>query len=226
MQNTKLLSIGLYTAAEAALYTRIPTADIRRWLFGYTSQGVRHPGLWGAELGDLDERVLGFHDLLEVRFVQALRQHGVSLQAIRKLHLHAKGLFSQTYPFTCRRFQIDGRRVFPGVLNETEDRALPGWIIHQRLIKQLFNSSLYEGIDYAGSDTPLRWYPVKGSKAIVLDPSRNFGKPVLSDEGIDTAAIFNAYQAQRKDLARVARLYEIPPAAVEEAVRFEQRNTV
>lgn len=40
MQNIKLPSrlvgIGLYTPAEASLYTGISATDIRRWLFGYT----------------------------------------------------------------------------------------------------------------------------------------------------------------------------------------------
>lgn len=83
---------------------------------------------------------------------------------------------------------------------------------------------MYEGIDYTGSEAAQRWYPVKRSKAIVLDPSRNFGKPVLANTGIDTAAIFSAYKTEGENTKRVALLFEIPAAAVEAAVNFEQRN--
>lgn len=222
--SSRLVGVGLYTPAEASLYTGIPATDIRRWLFGYTAHGVQHPGLWNPELADLDECVLGFHDLLEIRFVHAFRQHGVSLQAIRSASQQAKDLFDQAYPFTCKRFQTDGRSIFATVLNETGDEALLDLVKRQYAFEQVIKPSLYEGIDYTGSGAAQRWYPVKRSKAIVLDPSRNFGKPVLTSTGIDTAAIFSAYQAEGNSAKRVALLYEIPTAAVEAAVNFEHRN--
>lgn len=227
MQNfrssSRLVGIGLYTPAEASLYTGIPTTDIRRWLFGYTTHGVQYPGLWNSELAGLEECVLGFHDLLEIRFVHAFRQHGVSLQAIRSASQQAKEMFNQAYPFTCKRFQTDGRNIFATVMNETGDEALLDLIKRQYAFEQVIKPSLYEGIDYAESNGAQRWYPVKRSKAIVLDPSRNFGKPILTTVGIDTAAIFSAYQAEGKNAKRVALLYEIPTASVEAAIRFEQR---
>jgi len=221
---SRLVGIGLYTPAEASLYTGIPAADIRRWLFGYTAHGVQYPGIWNSELADLDEAVLGFHDLLEIRFVHAFRQHGISLQAIRSASQQAKELFNQAYPFTCKRFQTDGRSIFATVLSETGDESLLDLIKRQYAFEQVIKPSLYEGIDYTESEAAQRWYPVKRSKAIVLDPSRNFGKPVLTTTGIDTATIFGAYQAEGKDTKRVAFLYEIPTAAVEAAVHFERRN--
>ncbi|MFJ7798313.1 DUF433 domain-containing protein [Pseudomonas sp. NPDC096950] len=226
MQNIKspsrLVGIGLYTPAEASLYTGIPSTDIRRWLFGYTTHGVQHPGLWNSELADVDERVLGFHDLLEIPFVHAFRQHGVSLQAIRSASQQAKEMFNQAYPFTCKRFQTDGRSIFATVLSETGDEALLDLVKRQYAFEQVIKPSLYEGIDYTGSGDAQRWYPVTRSKAIVLDPSRNFGKPVLTTVGIDTAAIFGAYKTEGQNIKRVALLYEIPTSSVEAAVRFEQ----
>ena len=172
----------------------------------------------------MDEAALGFHDLLEIRFVHAFRQHGISLQAIRSASQQAKELFDQAYPFTCKRFQTDGRSIFATVLSETGDESLLDLIKRQYAFEQVFKPSLYEGIDYTESEAAQRWYPVKRSKAIVLDPSRNFGKPVLTTTGIDTATIFGAYQTEGKDTKRVALLYETPTAAVEAAVHFEQRN--
>lgn len=222
--SSRLLGVGIYTAAEASAYTGIPSKDIRRWMFGYSAKGVCHPGLWTPELSEDADRILGFHDLLEIRFVHAFRQHGVSLQAIRSASRQAKEMFDQAYPFTCRRFQTDGRSVFATVLDETGDETLLDLVKKQYAFKQIIKPSLYEGIDYAQEGSAQRWYPVKRSKAIVLDPERNFGKPVVTDAGVDTASIFMAYQAEGQDIKRVAMLYEIPPAAVEAAVSFEHRN--
>ncbi len=219
-----LVGVGIYTPGEASLYTGIPTADIRRWLFGYSSNGVQQAGLWQSELSNVDDCILGFHDLLEIRFVHAFRQHGLSLQAIRNASRQASELFGQPYPFTCKRFQTDGRSIFATVLDETGDETLLDLLKKQYAFKQIIKPSLYEGIDYSGKGSAQRWYPVKHSKAVVLDPARNFGKPVLAATGVDTAAIFSAYEAEGRDTRRVAMLYEIPTVAVKAAVEFEQRN--
>ncbi|KTB55504.1 MerR family transcriptional regulator [Pseudomonas sp. MAFF 301514] len=219
-----LVGVGLYTPSEASLYTGIPAADIRRWLFGYSSNGIQHPGLWQSELMDVNEYILSFHDLLEIRFVHAFRQHGVSLQAIRNASRQASELFGQAYPFTCKRFQTDGRSIFATVLDETGDETLLDLIKKQYAFKHVISPSLYEGIDYTGKGSAQRWYPVKRSKIVVLDPARNFGKPVLTGAGIDTATLFNAYEAEGNDTKRIALLYEIPPSAVRAAIEFEQRR--
>lgn len=221
--SSRLLGVGIYTAAEAALYTGIPAKDIRRWVFGYKSDGTCHPGLWPTELAFEEEKLLGFHDLLEIRFVHAFRKHGVSLQAIRAASRQAKELFDQSYPFTCRRFQTDGRSVFATVLNETGDETILDLAKRQYAFKQVIGPSLYEGIDYDGDGHAERWYPVRRSKAVVLDPGLNFGKPILASAGIDTASIYHAYLAEGRDIKRVAAIYEIKPGAVEAAVGYEQR---
>jgi len=227
MKNTelpsRLIGVGLYTPGEAALYTGISAKDIRRWMFGYSAHGVDHTGLWTSELSFLDENLLGFHDLLEIRFVHAFRQHGVSLQAIRSASRQAREMFDQPYPFTCKRFQTDGRSIFATVLDETGDEALLDLIKRQWAFKQVIKPSLYEGIDYAGEGAAQRWYPLKRSKTIVLDPARNFGKPILSEAGIDTSAIYQSYQAEGQDIKRVATIFEISTAAVDAAVAFEHR---
>jgi uncharacterized protein (DUF433 family) len=224
MKNTdissRLIGVGLYTAAEAALYTGISVKDIRRWMFGYSAHGVNHAGLWTPELSSIDENLLGFHDLLEIRFVHAFRQHGVSLQAIRSASIQAREMFGQRYPFTCKRFQTDGRDIFATVLDETGDEALLDLVKRQWAFKQVIKPSLYEGIDYTGEGSAQRWFPLKRSKAVVLDPARNFGKPVLTSVGIDTSAIYQSYQAEGQDAKRVAMIFEIPTAAVDAAVAF------
>ncbi len=58
---SRLIGVGIYTPAEAALYTGIPAKDIRRWMFGYKSEGIEHSGLWVPELEFSEEKLLGFH---------------------------------------------------------------------------------------------------------------------------------------------------------------------
>lgn len=219
-----LIGTGLYTPSEASRYTGIPAADIRRWLFGYSVKGVQYPRLWMSAMAELNEHTLGFQDLLEIRFVHAFRQHGVSLQAIRNASRQASRMFNQAYPFTCKRFQTDGRDIFATLLSDTGDESLLDLVKKQYAFEQVIKPSLYEGIDYNIAGAAQCWYPVRHSQTIVLDPCHNFGKPILSAFGIDTSVIFSAYQAEGADARRVAQLYEIPVTAVEAAIDYEHRK--
>lgn len=218
---SNLLGIGIYTVSDVSALTGIKGNEIRRWIFGYSAKGVKHPGLWRAELSDEDEKALSFHDLLEIRFVAAFRKHGVSLQAIRKASEYAREQFKQSYPFTCQRFQTDGRSIFATVHEETGDETLLDLIKRQYAFKQIVSAALYEGIDYADEGSALRWYPIGRKKGVVLDPARNFGKPSLLETGVDTEALFMAYKAEDMDSKRVAQLFEVPIQAVKVAVQFE-----
>lgn len=220
-----LLGIGLYTIGDAAAYTGIAARDIQRWLFGYESNGAHHAGLWQSALnGIVETKALGFHDLLEIRFVNAFRQYGVSLQAIRHASHHARELFNHSYPFTCKQFQTDGRSIFAEVLEETSDETLLDLVKKQYVFKQVIKPSLYEGIDYSEMGDATRWYPIKRNRMIVLDPSRHFGKPILTDAGIATETLLAAYKAEGENSKRVAQIYEIPVAEVDAAIQFEHRN--
>lgn len=221
---TNMLGVGLYTAGEAARYTGIPARDISRWLFGYSTGKKHYDGLWRPELADHDVRALGFHDLLEVRFVHAFRQHGVSLQAIRLASSHASAMYDQPYPFTCTRFQTDGRSIFATVLDETGDESLLDLIRKQYTFREVIRPSLYAGIEYSDTGKAERWFPQKRNRKIVLDPDRNFGKPILTDYGIDTSVLRQAWETEGENSRFVAAIYQIPVAAVEAAIRFEQRT--
>lgn len=220
---SSLLGVGLYTSAEAAVYTGISAAQIRRWLFGYTSGGKRHESLWHPQLEGELEQALSFHDLLEIRFVHAFRHHGVSLQAIRRASTHAREMFQQPYPFTCKRFQTDGRSIFASVLQETGDESLLDLVKRQYAFTQVIKPSLYRGIEY-DNDKALRWYPLSRNQHVVLDPMRNFGKPILTGSGMTVDAIVSAWHAEGQDTRSVAAIYEVPLAEVEAAIQFEQRN--
>lgn len=224
-----LVGIGLYSFPEASKLTGIESSRLRRWLRGYSfhRKGVettRASGpLWESPLLRDELDALSFSDLLEVRFVDAFRQHGVSLHTIRVAAKHAKELFNTDYPFTCRRFQTDGRAVFTEAIRETGESEMIDLAKKQYVFDRVVRPSLYTGIEFGADELAKRWFPVHNSKAIVLDPQIAFGKPIVTDVGIRTDILFEAFQAEQ-DKQTVARLYEIPVGAVEQAIRFEQRQ--
>ena len=59
----------------------------------------------------------------------------------------------------------------------------------------------------------------------MIDPGLQFGKPVLTDSGVPTRALYESFKAEGRDrpaLAMVARTFEVPAKDVEAAVRFEE----
>lgn len=223
-----LVGVGLYTFTEAARLTNIPSRDLRRWLDGYTytsresNERIRSTPLWATELAGEEVEGISFHDLLEVRFVAAFRKFGVSLQTIRCASQHARDIFDHPYPFTCKRFQTDGRTIFAEAIEETGETQFLDLVKKQYAFAQVIESSLYRGIEFGKNELAQRWFPMNRSKAVVLDPQIAFGKPVITDVGIRTSTLYDAFKAEGSKQT-AAKLFEVPIAAVEAAISFEER---
>lgn len=223
----KLTGVGLYTFHEASRFTKIPLRDLRRWLDGYSYRDKKHeepvavPPLWETEFADDQVDGISFHDLLEIRFVRAFRQHGVSLQTIRLASQRARELFAIDYPFTSRQFRTDGRTIFASAMEETGETDLLDLVKRQYAFRKIIEPSLYRGIEFNQDQMAARWYPSPRNKMIVLDPEIAFGKPIVMDGGVRTSILYDAFVVEG-DKNFVAKLYEVPVAAVEAAVAFEE----
>jgi len=223
-----LIGVGLYTFQEASKLTNASAPDLRRWLNGHTYKErgsdtrVRSAPLWETELADSEIEGISFHDLLEVRFVQAFRKHGVSLQTIRIASAHARAMFDHPYPFTCKRFQTDGKTIFAAALEESGDEQLLDLPTKQFAFAKIIEPSLHRGIEFGRDELASHWYPLPRSKAVVLDPTIAFGKPIVTNGSVRTSILYDAFKAEQ-DKHFVAKLYEVPLNAVDAAIRFEER---
>lgn len=226
----QLTGIGLYTFHEASRLTRIPLRDLRRWLDGYSYRDKKHQEpisiapLWKTEFASEQVDGISFHDLLEVRFVHAFRHHGVSLQTIRVASQRARELFATDYPFTSRQFRTDGRTIFASAMEETGETELLDLVKRQYAFRRIIEPSLYRGIEFNRDQVATRWYPSPRSKAVMLDPEVAFGKPIVTDGGVRTSILYEAFTAEG-DKDFVAKLYEVPVSAVDAAVAFEESLT-
>src|SRR4051812_47232706 len=223
----RLTGVGIYSFREASRFTKAEPREIRRWLrgydFRYRGQPRHSAPLWRPELEY--EEAIGFRDLLELRLVKHFVANGVHLTLVRKAIDAARGEFGTDYPLTAHRFLTDGRRIFHEALETatSEPSPLSDLIAHQYVLDEVIRPSLYAGIEYRqGGKQAKRWYPMQRTKAIVLDPEIAFGKPVLAEYGIPVDVTAAAAAAEKSE-ARVARIFEIPRAAVSLAVRYEQR---
>jgi uncharacterized protein (DUF433 family) len=226
-QALSTLGVGIYSYADAARFIGTESRELRRWMKGYSTKrhGETHEyqPLWRPQLAESDIEGIGFRDLIELRFVRLFVSAGVPLFLIRRTIDELRERLGKEYPFTSTSFKTDGRRIFMEMLNGNGDPSLVDIVKRQNVMTKVIGPSLREGIELNVDEEAMRWYPMPHTKAIVFDPERSFGQPILNESGIPTIAIVDAVRAQGGDIQRVARLYEIPAAAVRRAVAFESR---
>lgn len=228
---------GIYSIPEASRLIDVPTRDIRRWLFGY--HYLKKPGevqsrvdidpLWRNELAgqDFEEDLIGFRDLIELRFIREFTRHGVSLKVIRHCLKTATDMFGVSHPMSLPRFRTDGRTIYAEALSEVEqENSLVDLKNRQSVFKDIIKPSLYEGIVYDEQKLHAsRWYPIGYKSLIVVDPVRAFGAPIVAETGTPTRTLYETYLAEGADskaLSMTSRIYEVPLKSVDAAIRFEQ----
>jgi uncharacterized protein (DUF433 family) len=218
------LNVGIYTVPEASRLTGVSRQRIRRWLKGYRSNLRRknYSALWKSQLPDIDSKVaLGFLDLIEVMFVSAFLDRGVSWPMIHKVREKAVELYpGVTHPFCTKQFVTDGQRIFTELHRETGESSLLEIATDQQVFAGVTQPFLKQ-LEFREGTTLERWWPLGVDRHVVVDPRKNFGQPTMSGEGIATQVLAATVEANGS-VDEVARWYEISPQSVQEAVDYER----
>jgi uncharacterized protein (DUF433 family) len=222
--NIAYLNVGIYTIPEAHKLTGVSRERIRRWLRGYRSnlRKKKYSPLWEPQLPPIDNKVaLGFLDLIEVKFVGAFLDKGVSWPMIHKVREKARELYPDiSHPFCTKQFGTDGHLVFIEVHKETGDGSLLEIANDQHVFASITKPFLKQ-LEFRDGKILERWWPLGRDHNVVLDPRKNFGQPTMSEEGVATQVLAKSVQANGS-IDEVARWYEIKPTSVREAVAYEQ----
>ncbi|HEY3969138.1 MAG TPA: DUF433 domain-containing protein, partial [Planctomycetaceae bacterium] len=127
------------------------------------------------------------------------------------------------YPFTVKRFDTDGRSIFATLAGKETKKEFIEELHHGQLVFKKLIRPFFRKLDYSATSDIERFWPMKKSGRIVLDPMRRFGQPIDSQTGISTRTVFEAVNAgDGQDERIVARWFDIPLEAVRAAVRFER----
>lgn len=229
-RESNALARGFYTVPEAARYIEKGSPQrIRGWLNGYRHNGIQP--LIERDYHPIDNRQeLSFLDLMEVRFVEYFRQHGVSVRALRAAGLEARKIFGSPRPFASSdiTFKTDGKSVFveqalKPAAEETEDSRLWQLVTKQYELYEVMERSLINGVSFnPKSHLAETWKPRPETfPKIIIDPRIAYGHPVI-DSKLPTSALYDAWLAEGQDLDEVAYWYDVKSNVVDQAVRFEQ----
>lgn len=203
---------------------RTSPSSVRRWIGGYDySLGgkVRSvPPLWSMDLPTFDDQfVISFRDLIELRFVKAFVSKGIGLKAVRNCLNYARQCVESDRPFSTGRFRTDGQTIFLESLEASGDAKLLDLRGKQYVFKQIVERS-FKDLDLEGN-LVARWRPFRGKQTIVIDPQRAFGQPIAERTGVPTVVLAEAVKAEGS-VARVAAIFEVDKAVVQDAVHFQE----
>jgi hypothetical protein len=221
-QDLSLIGIGLYSPAEAAALTHIPSRKIHRWLRGHAIDGKDYPALWKSRLEKLDVESLhlSFLDLVQLRVADAFIRAGLSAQKVRSAIDFGAKIVSSDYPFANAKFRTDGKTVILHVLDaeKGDDKLIDLFKHGQYLMQKVIEPSL-KGLEFE-DDIAARWWPLGRAKGIVIDPKRQFGQPIDDVTGVPTSILAQAAKTEGS-VAQASKLFMVPTSSVARAVAFE-----
>jgi uncharacterized protein (DUF433 family)/DNA-binding transcriptional MerR regulator len=218
-----LLGKGIYTVPDASRLSRVSSRRIRYWLKGISSETAPESDahqLWKGELRPIEDKLaLGFHDLQEVRFIDAFRKAGVSWHLLRAAHDVARQRYAIEHPFCTRRFVTDGSQIIEGLGEAPEGPSYEEVVQGQRMFPRVIKPFLRE-LEFADGDHLVRWWPLGKERSVVLDPQRQFGQPITARAGIATE-ILRAAESAGQSVEEIAEWYELDALSVRDALEFE-----
>lgn len=130
---------------------------------------------------------------------------------IRTITAKFRQEWNSTYPLASKRFATDGKALLIK-LGEDWEHALTGQ-------RQAFFDEIGKQLVHTGDFTS-EWRPLGGDRAVVLNPDRQFGKPIEDTSGTHTYILAEALRAEN-DPAQVAWWYGTTTQAVLDAAEFE-----
>ena len=212
---------GAYTLKEAFKLTRVPVRRIRRWTRGYEFELSRgREGYSPPIIETIDgSPALDFGALIEIRFINAFRESGVSWRSIRIAAARAAEVLSSRHPFSNRTFRTDGHTIIAELVTDSGDRRLLDLVRDQYEFRRIVTPYLH-GLEFNARDEPERWWPLGRQRRVVIDPERSFGAPIIDTFGVPTLVLAQAVTAEGS-ISAAARLYSVSVAAVRNAVTFE-----
>ena len=222
-----LLHTGIYSIPEAARYTGLEESRVRRWLSGYsfTSSGKKRssPPVWTGQLPVIKgRRAVAFRDLIEMRFVDAFLRAGVSWKTIRDVQETARREFNLDHPFSTNRFRADGSSIVMQVTSADQQAGL--FDLHSR--QQIFFDAaepLRGELELNDHDQVCRWWPLGRNRTVVLDPARQWGRPVTARTGVPVDVIARLHRKKITAVA-IASWLEAGQDEVEDAIAFAARG--
>jgi uncharacterized protein (DUF433 family) len=206
-----------YGVGEAAHYLRLPPATLKTWVHG-RADANGHKAAAVIELPK-GSALLSFQNLVEAHVLSAIRrEHGVSLQRVRKALNFVRRKLHQANPLVTAKFQTDGVDLFVEEIGKLINASQDG----QTAMAEALRTSL-ERVEHDSDGLAARLYPfIRGgggdTRNILVDPTVSFGRPVVAKSGVPVSLVVGRFRAG-ETIESIADDYRIPVEQAHDAIR-------
>jgi uncharacterized protein (DUF433 family) len=213
-QARRRLALPAYHVSDAARYAGVAVGTIHNW---QRAQKQYVPALAERERGFS----LSFLQLVELRFVAAMREANISLHKIRAAREYLAKAFETEFPFADLRLKNDGQDILID-LEESEGVEFKGKMLvatrggqysWKDVIGNKFNE--FEYVDRLAR----RWHVAGRNSPIIIDPQIAFGAPHV--RGVPTWVLKNRHDGGESS-AEIARDFKLSQKLVKTALAFER----
>ena len=213
-----MLGHGVYSFSEAARLARIDAISTRRWFLGRTDHAGSTPVL-RSDIPDVaGKHAISFLDLIDLLVVGRFREKDIPLQTVRKVYNALAKTIDQKHPFSHAKLKVMGRTVFEQVLDETGEPHLREVLTGQEAMPRILERFLKDVEYHPQTGIAQRW---NISPGVLIDPTRNLGKPMAVQSGTSSFVLARAFHANGQNADLVADLFDTTAHAVRLAARFE-----
>jgi uncharacterized protein (DUF433 family)/DNA-binding transcriptional MerR regulator len=208
---THMLGRGVYSFSEAARLTGLNQSRLREWF--------RRRPVFQSDFQPVGrDLAISFYDLIDVFVAGSLRNHGVSMQTLRKVYERLRIDLHADHPFCRKELLTDGKQVFSLEHDAKGEAELVELLSKQGVFTRIIRPFL-KTIDYDHFKLlAQRWHIATG---VVVDPQICFGAPIVEAAGVPTSILWRAYEANERNEVLVANWHGVKPADVLVAATFE-----
>jgi uncharacterized protein (DUF433 family) len=200
---------GIFSIQDIAKILGLPYHKVRRVINGFWREYT---------FGEKGDRAVNFWTLIEFYTYYKLRELGVKPHTIKKAHLAIAKHLGTPYPFASDIIHSDGKGVW---------YSLVEFYINADGTQQInlapFIKPFLDKIEFNNSNLAEKFYPLKGSKNIVVDPKYQFGQPVISGTRIK-AELINDYYKAGESVDLISKIYNLNKEQVEDAVKYYKQS--
>jgi uncharacterized protein (DUF433 family) len=224
------LERAVYEMRQVDRLLRLTPGTALRWIDGYGRAGKSYPPIIRETA--TGSPLVTWGEFVEASLLSAYRNAGVPMARMRPIVQALKHRFGTRYPLAHVRPWVDQGR---NLVYEAQEEvgldsglrivveARSGQLRLSPAAETFFQSVDFERVtDGLGNTSPVeiaaRLYPYRSDRAVVIDPERRSGVPVV--RSVPTEILAQLVRAG-DDVDVIADWYELPPDQVRAAVDYE-----
>lgn len=207
---TPHLGQGIYLTSDVSEILKLPYHKVK-----YLMSSFWH----GATFGDKGSQAVNFFALIEFYTYYHLREDGFTAKEIKTLHKELSKELNTDYPFASVRIKTPlEKKNKSKIWYEYMGLLIKGDGSNKTYISE-FIDPFMKRIEFGDNQLAKRFFPITGTKNVVVDPNHQFGQPVINGTNLQTKTINNLFIAGETK-QNICILYDISEDQINDAIKY------